>query len=76
MESVEPKSMRFRVLSLPQNQFVIIADRVPETLMYGDDENATAMSGLSQNMVDRLAGCGGVIATNETVDMEAWYPYG
>jgi hypothetical protein len=66
--------MRFRVLSLPQNQFVIIADRVPDDLMQGEDE--TVMQGLSQNMVDRLTGCGGVIATNRTVEMEAWYPYG
>ena len=68
--------MRFRVLSLPNEQFVIIADRVPEEVMYAGDGEPSAMQNLSQGMVDRLTGCGGVIAFNRTVDMEAWYPYG
>lgn len=70
--------MRFRVLSLPQNQFVIIADRVPDNLILNPEEGSDAygMVSLSNSLVERLAGCGGVIATNETVDMEAWYPYG
>lgn len=69
--------MRFRVLHLPGDQFVIIADRVPDDMVVSPDENTqSAMVGLSDQLVDRLRGCGGIIATNETVDMEAWYPYG
>lgn len=69
--------MRFRVLHLPGDQFVIIADRVPDNLILNPDEEApSGMVALSNSLVERLRGCGGVIATNETVDMEAWYPYG
>ena len=69
--------MRFRVLHLPRDQFVIIADRVPDNLVLNPEEGGPyGMASLSSSLVDRLEGCGGVIATNETVDMEAWYPYG
>lgn len=73
-EVVEPK-MRFRVLQLPRDQFVIIMDNVPEDLVQNEAETQV-IKGLSGDLVDRLEGCGGVIATNRTVDMEAWYPYG
>lgn len=78
MEEVEPTAepkMRFRVLQLPRDQFVIIMDNCPDDLIEGEAD-AQLIKALSGDLVDRLEGCGGVIATNKNVDMEAWYPYG
>lgn len=69
--------MRFRVLHLPGDQFVIIADRVPDDLVLNPEEGAdVGLMSISADLIERLRGCGGLIATNETVEMEAWFPYG
>ena len=69
------KPMRLRVLHLPSNQFVLVLDRVPESL-YDSDHGREILKNFGEHSKERLTGCGGVLGFSDAIDMEAWYPYG
>lgn len=67
--------MRLRVLHLPRDQFVIVIDRMNEELFHAE-EGQDQLRAIGDHSKESLAGCGGILAFTDAVDMEAWYPYG
>lgn len=67
--------MRLRVLHLPGEQFLLVLDRVPESL-HGNEWGRDMLKTFGEHSRERLPNCGGVIAFSDPVEMEAWYPYG